>query len=192
MSNFYLLIFNTPWAGPVARRISGPDMDLSLGKPASFPDVEPFEYVLKVQKGQDPQKFPPLDYHLKGGQPLFSAHLRKALAKAGIDNIQYFPAKVTYEPTGQACDYQVANVLGVAKALDVKASGCTFSPYSGAVSDFQRIVLDEDKIQHLEFFRLYESLGFIIISKRVAEILKDANISAPLIIEPSEWQPGMW
>lgn len=189
MSKHYILIHDLPWAGPILKRIKGPAIDLSRGRLESITDT--FEYLLQVdKKADDPLKFPPVDYHRISGQPLFSSRLRTALSAAGIDNIQYFPTSAIYEPTGQFHDYQVANVIGIIKALDISASRCTIDE-DGFIEDFEMMAFDENKIQSVDFFRLFEMPSIIVISEHVANSLNDSNLTGCRIMEPSQWEPGI-
>lgn len=189
MSKHYILIEEADWAGPTPKLLQGPDIDLTRGRLETVD--EPFEFLLEVDKQADkPLDFPPLDFAATVNQPLFSARFQAVLARAGVDNIQYFPAKVIYAPTGQEVDYQVANVIGVARALDTDASECDVDE-DGFVDDFETMVLDEDKLLDLDFVRLFEMLNIIVISEKVADAINEAQLSGLRVMDPSEWEPGI-
>lgn len=189
MCKHYLLISDPPWAGPIQKRIKGKRFNLSRGRRVEFEDN--YEFILEVDKlADDASKFPPLDFHRHQGQPIFSLRLRQLLTQLGVDNIQYIPAKVVYEPTGKELDYQLANVLGAIKALNIDAADCTVSA-KGTVIDFKKMVLREDSLQSIEFARIFEELSVIVISRKIANALIDAEISGIKVMRPSEWQPGM-
>jgi len=49
---------------------------------------------------------------------LLSKKLIETLDDAGITNIEYLPATVTYTPTGEEYSYKVANVIGTISGLN--------------------------------------------------------------------------
>jgi hypothetical protein len=190
MSNHFILIYDPPWAGPTAKRIKGNNIDLSRGRIEQIDD--PYEFLLQVDKHSNNSTiFPPLDFHRSSGQCLFSAKFQEALNYVGIDNIQFFPTKVIYEPTGKEYDYKVGNVIGLVKALDITASQCIVDE-DGFVDDFKLMVFDEKKLPPaLNIFRLYEMMSIIVITQRAAHILNQFKLTGIRIMAPSEWQPGI-
>jgi len=191
MADSFILVHDPSWAGPVVNKTAGPNVDLTQ---ASIETVEePLKYVLEVdQQAKNPTNHPPLDYQCEAsaGQPLFSAKFRDALEGAGVDNVQYFPAEVVYEPTGEKCDYMAANVVGIADVLDVDASGCDVDD-AGFVMGFEKMVFREEALAGLHFVRLINMMSIIILSDRVATRLKAAELTGVRILPPSEWIPGM-
>ncbi len=186
-----VLLPRTPWAGPAAFQIAGPETDLHRGREMDPPDT-PYRYELRVDnKADDPTNFPPLDLHDAGkGHLLMSNRLVDCLDSIHVDNLQYFLAEVVDLQTGGILQYQTANIIGLVSALDIAASVCRIDE-DGFVEDFSTLVLDPAKTLDRDLFRLYESFHTIIISKRVADALKKAGITGAMILPQEEWRPGM-
>lgn len=189
MSKHYLLIEEANWAGPTPKLVKGPDIDLTRGQYVAID--EPFEFFLEVDKqASNPTDFPPLDFTESVNHPLFSTRFQDVLENAGVANIQYFDANVTYVPTGEKLEYKVANIIGAVEALDKDASECDVDE-DGFVDDFDTVVLNEDVLKDIDFVRFYELLNIIIISEKIAKAIGDAKLTGVRVIEPSEWVPGM-
>lgn len=187
----YVLLPQSPWAGPTASQIAGPEVDLHRGVPAKEPTA-PFVYELRVDDAaDDPAEFPPLDLHHAGdGHLLVTPKLVECLKTAGVENLQTFPAQVTYAATGATVDYRTANIVGLVSALDTDASQCEVDE-NGLVEVFYTLRLRADKLAGLDLFRLHESFHTIIVSRRVKEALESASITGLLLLTQEEWQPGM-
>jgi len=189
MAKYYILTSDSPWAGPVLKKTSGPNVKLTFGHLKDIDDT--FEFNLEVDsQAKEPNSFPPLDYHRTARQPIFSERFQEVLLSLSIDNIQYFPAEVIYKPTKENFKYKVANVVGSVEALDRVNSDCQISD-NGVVYGFTTMVLDESKLEGIEFARMFEKLNIIIISERVANALKEAKLTGLSIMKPEEWQPGI-
>ncbi len=190
MSNLYILLRETPPQGPITTSID--DLDYFLnGEPAKPPASLP-RYVLKVEPGtSNPTDFPPCDIHdASGGQLLMSSKLVDLLTSAGIRNIEYFDCEVIYEPLQEKFPYQLANIVGAMKAVDLKGSECTVDE-EGFVENIHKLKLTDTHSNGLDIFRLYEALPMLIISERLKHLLENAHITGIRIIEDSEWQPGL-
>jgi hypothetical protein len=172
----YVLLPRTPWAGPTAFQVGGPEIDLHRGTAVDTPG-EPMRYELRVdEKADNPQEFRPLDLHDPGKGP--------------VESLQFCPAQVTYAPTGEAVDYQIANIVGTVSALDQEASDCEIDE-DGFVETFFTLRLDPARVADHDLFRMYESFHTIIISRRVREALEAAKITGVQLLSQDEWQPGM-
>jgi hypothetical protein len=187
----YVLLPRTPWAGPTAFQVGGPEIDLHRGTAVDTPG-EPMRYELRVdEKADNPQEFRPLDLHDPGkGQLLMSPKLIDCLKAVPVESLQFFPAQVTYAPTGEAVDYQIANIVGTVSALDQEASDCEIDE-DGFVETFFTLRLDPARVADHDLFRMYESFHTIIISRRVREALEAAKITGVQLLSQDEWQPGM-
>ena len=104
---------------------SGPDIDLHRGVHVE-PPKQKIHYELRVDdKVDNPLEYPPLDLHDAGrGQLLMSPKLVTCLNDLAVDNVQYIPAEAVYVPSRAVVPYQLGNILGLVKALDVAASDC--------------------------------------------------------------------
>lgn len=189
--NHYILLPETPWAGPSGFQVDGPRLILYRGVWVSPPN-ERLRYELRVDgKAKDPTAFPPLDLmEASDGHLLVSPGLEECLSNAGVANVQYFDAEVTYRPTGTLVPYRVANILGLVAAFDRQASECELSE-DGEVIDFLTLRLDEVNADGHDLFRLYESFQTIIVSERVKACLEAARVTGLRVIAPEQWIPGM-
>lgn len=187
----FVLLPQTPWAGPAAFLVSGPELDLHRGV-ALDPPEEPFCYELRVDpKAEEPSQFPPLDLHYAGkGHLLMSEKMVRCLKSSGVDNVQFFDCEVVYIVTGETKQYQVANIVGLVKALDADKSDCEVNE-DGIVESFFTLRLDKERIAPLDLFRMYESFHTIIVSKRVKENLESQSVTGLLFVTEEEWTPGM-
>src|SRR5205809_769216 len=70
--------------------------------------------------------------------PGASAKFVNALAEAGVDNIEWFPATI-HEPGRVIPDYQVMNVVGRVACLDENAS--TVTRFRGKLARIKNLVL---------------------------------------------------
>lgn len=187
----YILLPESEWAGPVPFLMSGPDLDLHRGVPVSLP-TEVLRYELRVDKqAKDPKDFPPLDLHDPGnGQLLMSEKLLKTFHDCGVDNLQLLSAEVRFAHSGLTLNYQIGNIIGLVKALDVGASECQVDE-DGFVEGFSTLRLSEDRIAGQDLFRMYESFHTIIVSSRVKDALEAQSITGMQFLRDEDWLPGM-
>lgn len=187
----FVLLPRTPWAGPSPVLRDGPDTDLHRGVPVD-PPTQKLRYELQVDKKADkPLAYPPLDLHDAGkGQLLMSPKLVKYFNDLSVDNMQYIPAEATCLPSGEVLPYDLGNILGLVKALDVEASDCQVDE-DGFVETFFSLRLNKLQIESFDLFRMYESFHTIIVSRRVREALEVAEITGIQFLADTEWQPGM-
>ncbi|HED32686.1 MAG TPA: hypothetical protein ENJ08_00520 [Gammaproteobacteria bacterium] len=188
--NFYIMLSDPPWAGPTANILSGPDIDVDDG--VLIENVQQkYEIELTVDRQADNKEaFPPCDIHDLSMGLMFSHRLIEILNNEGVNNIQYFDADVSYEPTGEKYNYRVANILGSISALDIEKSDVTLS-HSGIVIDIEQMVFDEAKMNGNKIFRLKESIMHIVVHKSIKEAIETAGLSGFLFITDDEYEPGM-
>lgn len=170
---------------------SGPDIDLHRGVHVE-PPKQKIHYELRVDdKVDNPLEYPPLDLHDAGrGQLLMSPKLVTCLNDLAVDNVQYIPAEAVYVPSRAVVPYQLGNILGLVKALDVAASDCEVDE-DGFVETFFSLRLNKAQIESLDLFRMYESFHTIIVSRRVRDALEAADVTGARFLADQEWQPGM-
>lgn len=193
MNNQHFILLNDPdWAGPTAFRLSGSDELLTSGQRLSEP-LGPMVFELRVDpRAGDPLAYQPLDLQIPGSdQPLFSARMIGVLAQAGVVNIDYYPATVTYQPTGEQVDYQIANVIGRVPALDRSKSEVDADEEDGVIYGIHKLRLDHERCCGLDIFRLDEMSSFFIVSSRLASVLTASGLTGMRIIADHEWRRGM-
>jgi hypothetical protein len=129
-----------------------------------------------------------VDFFKATSIPLFSPRLRTALEDCGVDNVDYYPARVRDAKTGEVRDYHAANVIGRVECVDRERS--KFQPVADSpvsIASFERLVLDERKIRGLKLFRSAEFGLLLLIDKPVKEHLEAEELSALMFIEPEKW-----
>lgn len=152
----------------------------------------PLSFELRVDpKAKDAVRFPPLDLHnTTSRQALFSERLIACLADSGVDNIDYYDARVVYEPTKTPVAYRAANIIGIASVLDRSQSEFKATE-SGTIYELLKIVIDETKCQGQGMFRFKELSNMIVVSDPIKEALEARQITGIRIIRDAEWAPGM-
>jgi hypothetical protein len=115
--------------------------------------------------------------------PLMSDRLIARLHATGISNFDVYPVRLAHPVTGEVRDdYSAINLVGRVDAVD-RAS----SPHRlrfGKPMFTGSVVLDADRTEGLEAFRLVHGPDFIVVSERVAEQLRDGGF-AGLLIQPT-------
>ena len=155
-------------------QVEGIDLD-ALRAGAIMPDVEePVRVTLSAwgRRHSDLLEQPCL---------VVSSVTRAALSDAGVDNVEYFPATLRMEITGDVFpDYWVANVVGTVSCVDRDASA--FEPVGdgpqGALRAFE---VDPARTQGLLLFRLAEDRRLVLVHERVATALLAAGLQGLLL-----------
>lgn len=122
--------------------------------------------------------------------PIMHDCLVAALKAAGVGNLQLFPARIL-DPDNAVVhkDYQAFNVVGLVAAADVRAS--TLMDESSEVrhlsTNFDSLVLDEEKAIGFDLFRLAENCSAICVSEKVKREIEARNIPGIVFYGPGEW-----
>ncbi len=183
--------YDPPWAGPTPRRVSKWDENLNLGiKLDDDPGL--FEFILEVESNApNPEEFRALDWHDPDkGHTLFSTRMQNTLKEAGVDNIDYYPAKVLFGNTRLPLEYKVANILGLISGLDREASVFE-EDEDGFIEEIYSMVFDESKFHDLKMFRLEEFENLIIVHKKLKAAIEKNSLTGMTFIEDEEWEPGI-
>jgi len=120
---------------------------------------------------------------------LFSDELVKVVREAGVDNIDTYNA-VLVDPVGgkRHTNYKAVNIIGLVAAADLAAS--KYHAPSGRPlidTDFDALVIDEQRAHGLLMFRLAESVNGIVVHSIVREKVEKAGIRHLNFIEPESW-----
>ncbi len=109
--------------------------------------------------------------------PLMSDSLIEALKRAGVDNLQTFPAILkNIETKFETSAYKVVNVLGKLQAADMDASDYIDMGGTGLIAvGFKDLVIDESKTNNAKMFRLAESITDVIIHESVKTVLEKSG-----------------
>lgn len=108
--------------------------------------------------------------------PLMTQKMVDVLVQAGVDNLQIFDAQIKIESTGQIIDdYKAVNIVGLISAADLGDSEFVTSPLANRPkfsTSFDKLVVDEDKVNGALFFRMAESVSTILVHRSVKEALE--------------------
>lgn len=150
--------------------------------PEYDPEELPFKFEMLVRKdlesGIEQQ---PTIYDLYSEKPLMSKRLVETIQAAGVDNIEVFPAVVTWEEKNRVIDdYVVVNIVGLISCA-VKDQLDT-SPIAG-VDYFHSITIDPARTNNMLMFRLAESQIEVLVHEQVADAIKAGNFEG-VVLEP--------
>ncbi len=119
---------------------------------------------------------------------VFNAKLRNLLEQTGVDNIDYYKAKVINDVTGEVIsDYQVANIIGRAQCIDRNRSKLIIDERGGSIMFIDKLVLDESAVGEAMMVRLLEFLPIIIVHERIKKQVVAAEISGVKFYRPEEY-----
>jgi hypothetical protein len=120
--------------------------------------------------------------------PIMSARLADVLKEAGVDNIVYYPARLTNSSTGEQYDYRAFNIVGTVAVADLGES--EWSSYDGqTVADvsFTRLALDESRAEGRLLFRLGENINAVVVRATVRDRVLAAGLHTMKFTPASEW-----
>ena len=141
----------------------------------------PFRFAMKVRRNDDGTRQNPRFMAYYEATQLMQKRLFEALQRAGVDNLQSFPAVLSEDgvetPTQ---DYVVVNVVGTVACASVSESDSI--PFADRLF-FNDLVIDASKTNGLLMFRLAESLMDVLVHESVAEQLIKGDFPH-LIITP--------
>lgn len=152
------------------------------GEPLDFP-VPPLEFSFTRDPGASW-----IDYITASSIPLLSDRMRAALEGCGVDNIDYYPASVRDTKSGERRTYHAANVIGLVECVDRACSKfIPFDETSILIDSFDRLVLNEAKIDSFKLFRAAEHCLLLLADGSVKTRLEAAGLHGLLFIEPEQW-----
>lgn len=125
----------------------------------------------------------------EGTIPLMRHDLIAALQRAGVDNLQCFPAIVQGGAGGEMrADYSAVNVVGLVACADMDASELmdTDDDPSLIDVDFASLVIDESKTGGARLFRLAEAVSAIIVHESVRDSI-EGRIPGMTFYGQGEW-----
>jgi hypothetical protein len=119
--------------------------------------------------------------------PLMSTRLVDALAEAGVNNLQLYPAILTNTQTKETYDYYVFNVVGKIAASDMKKSDT--ESFDGQLTDtsFFSLSIDEQKALSLLMFRIAENINALMVHERVRDYVVSKGIPQARFVKPENW-----
>jgi uncharacterized protein DUF1629 len=120
--------------------------------------------------------------------PLVSPRMREALTKAGVDNVEYFPARIKDRTTNEERPYFGANIIGLVSAMDrAKSEFRPLRRHPVRVLDISKLVVDEERCAHMGLFRLAELDLLILVDEPVKDELERQDMQGLRIVRPDEW-----
>ncbi len=120
--------------------------------------------------------------------PLMTPKLAAAFERAGVSNIDYYPAEIHDIETGEVYRHLLAfNLIGAIAVADLAKSKYE-APDGTLISvDFDSLVIDEKKTRGALMFRLAESVNGIVVHESVKNAIEAAGIDTLTFIPPEEW-----
>jgi hypothetical protein len=153
---------------------------LNCGQP-----MDPVEEPVLVRVSAGPE--PPGDF-MERPFVVVTDRMRAALERTGVDNIQYFEARVQREWSEQIEQgYWLMNVIGVLTCVDHLASGLDDDT---PLSDITSLVIDPERTYGFGIFRLAEDIRMIVVSPRVQTALQAAGLRGVLFQDASRYNGG--
>ncbi len=146
------------------------------------------EYTLEIEEEEPDSKIKIL--YDSVAIPVMHNSLLEALRAAGVNNLELFPARITNPNTGEVHeDYQAFNVLGLVSAADLENSTLMNESDSPTLldTDFDGLVIDEEKTMGFRLFRLAESCSAIVVSEEVKAAIEERSIPGIVFYGPGEW-----
>lgn len=169
----------------VPKVIEQQDLSFNQGKIVSDP-VPPIE----ISRDSDSQGTLTDNLIAPGSRGLlFSMRLRKLLGEIGVDNIQYFPVRVTNPADSTSTDdYMLANLLGRIACIDMAKSTLHMHPrFPDVIEFFDSLVLDESKIKDLLMFRVEGFSPLIVVHEKIKEACEGNGITGIVFYEPEDY-----
>jgi len=142
----------------------------------------PFKFKMLVRTDLDDGSTQiPTMYHYFSSARLMHKKLVDVIQTAGVDNIEVFPAIVTWPEKNKVIeDYVVVNIVGLVSCA-VKEESDT-SPIAD-VDYFHSITIDPARTNNLLMFRLAESQIEVLVHEQVADAIKAGNFEG-VVLEP--------
>jgi hypothetical protein len=182
----------TPWYLGRAITIDLPEtLDYKLRVEAPFHDFLGDEE--DGEEGKGPLIVPPSDPGtLYSGQayPVMRTDLLEVLKRAGVDNLETFPARLIDEVNNKVhTNYVAFNVIGLVAAADLEKS--KLMPHATGVTmlgtDFDSLAIDKSKAHGLLMFRLAESCSAIVVHECIKKAVEAAKIPGIIFHADGEW-----
>ena len=119
---------------------------------------------------------------------LFSHRLKEFLDKEGVNNIQYFNAKVKDGKTGDLYEYYLANIIGTSDAIDKEESELEFV-YEIDLVYIEELCFDEDILnkQELRILRMEDVTTLIAVKGELKIKLEKEEFTGLHLFLPEDW-----
>jgi hypothetical protein len=119
---------------------------------------------------------------------LFRDDLIEALREIGVNNLELFDTVITDPDNGTIyTNYKAVNIVGSYSVADINKSIATVYGTPKTDVDFDKLVLNEDKIKDLPLlFYLEESYGTLLVHKKVKKHLLEKRFNEIAFYNPEE------
>jgi hypothetical protein len=123
------------------------------------------------------------------GGIVMTKRLLKALRDSGVDNLQSFDVVLTDPVSGGTNDrYALVNVVGVVACADLGLSQYNARRGTPRIdTQFDSLVIDEDRAGHLDCFRLAECISAVIVHDRVRQSLLERGFTMLTFQDPRDF-----
>ncbi len=191
MGNYWMLEVREPKGGNRAAVAKQPDLrgvsqtgflDWLSGGPLEAALPEPLEFQLGPYGTDITDFFPP-------AIPLMSSRMLKALAEAGVDNIESYSA-VLLDKDGNVVpeEFRAINIIGRIACADLDASECEYDDPDDPIGvDFDSLVIDEDRAMGQLFFRLHEAANGIVVHDSIRQAIEKLQFRGIVFVKPEDW-----
>lgn len=122
--------------------------------------------------------------------PVMRNDLLKVLIAAGVNNLELFPARIINQTSGKVYeDYHAFNVVGLVAAANIDESRLMDPESEPTIldTDFESLVIDEQKAHGFHLFRLAESCNAICVSEKIKNAVEKSGIPGMVFYGPGEW-----
>lgn len=125
----------------------------------------------------------------EGAIPIMRDDLVQTLQKAGVENLELFPAVLHNPGQGEGYyNYKAFNVVGKIACADPNASVLMGTSDSELIDvDFESLVIDESKAGGALMFRLAEAVSAIVVHEKVKKKVEESGIEGMVFLGPEEW-----
>jgi len=130
---------------------------------------------------------PPPDYY-DDAISLMSPRLKQTLEAAGVDNIEYYPAVITYRRTEEIYDWYAFNIVGLMAVADLDKSdiknedGLPFA--NSSINGFS---VDPKKTHNMYLFRSAENVMTTLVSGQIKDAIDKEGINTFSFTKPEDW-----
>jgi hypothetical protein len=120
--------------------------------------------------------------------PVMTRRLHEALLRAGVANLDTYPAELTDPESGAVyTDYVAFNIIGCIAAADLGRSKYDAPDGTMTSVDFDSLVIDAGRARGARMFRLAEAVNGIVVHASVKSAIEAAGIDTLTFMEPKDW-----
>ena len=124
-----------------------------------------------------------------GVPSILSDALYSVLLAAGVDNLDVYDAVLRSEDgLVELKNYKAFNLIGLVKAADLKTSMFSAkNPSRSLDASFDKLVIDEEKIEGRLMFRLAEYTSAVVVHRSVRAAIESAGFPSVGFVNPADF-----